>query len=540
MKRLVLAALTCAVALSSHAANFTVTNLNNAGAGSLRDAVAQANANPGPDVITFDVTGTIVLTSGQISINDPVTITGPGANLLTIDANANSRVFSVFENVADVCVTPGADFPVTISGLTLTNARATANIPGGAIYSEKTLTLDSVVISNSQAKGGGGLAWFTRYAGQRLTISDSQFAGNVARLFPSSDAAVSQRGGGLLAVDRCVTPAVSDAEILIERSVFANNHIQPTTLPGASGAGLEITGEYHVYVVDTRITGNSIDPPATPPAGANYRGGGIRVGYAWSLQVESSEISDNVADRQSGLSVFNDLASRQTTNGATALDLLNSTVSGNVGTGPAGPGGVFLFANVRGSFSNSTISNNTTQGGAAGIRVASGPTFPATGSDALPPTVRLRSTIVSGSPDGRNDIGVDAATVPSLVVDAEQSLIGLLQSGVTVTGSGNKSTTAPLLGALTFNGGPTRTQALLPGSPAIDAGSNPLGFAYDQRGPGFPRTNDGTTDMGAYESAAAPPPPATNQPIPTLSEYALMLLALLLAAAGSMAIRRRA
>ena len=56
------------------------------------------------------------------------------------------------------------------------------------------------------------------------------------------------------------------------------------------------------------------------------------------------------------------------------------------------------------------------------------------------------------------------------------------------------------MGPLADNGGPTQTMALLPGSPAIDAGSNaliPSGVTTDQRG--YARINNGTVDIGAYE-----------------------------------------
>jgi hypothetical protein len=59
----------------------------------------------------------------------------------------------------------------------------------------------------------------------------------------------------------------------------------------------------------------------------------------------------------------------------------------------------------------------------------------------------------------------------------------------------------PMLGPLANNGGRTRTHALLIGSPAIDAGNNDGGFAWDQRGPGFPRVVGPRTDIGAFESA---------------------------------------
>jgi hypothetical protein len=61
-----------------------------------------------------------------------------------------------------------------------------------------------------------------------------------------------------------------------------------------------------------------------------------------------------------------------------------------------------------------------------------------------------------------------------------------------------------LLGPLANNGGPTLTHALLPGSPAIDAGTNVAlaDLLYDQRGPGFRRFVNGRVDVGAYELQA--------------------------------------
>ena len=68
----------------------------------------------------------------------------------------------------------------------------------------------------------------------------------------------------------------------------------------------------------------------------------------------------------------------------------------------------------------------------------------------------------------------------------------------------------PRLGPLTDNGGPTLTHALLPGSPAINAGGPFPSFPadqFDQRGDGFPRIVAGVVDIGAYEVQ-----PATIQP----------------------------
>jgi hypothetical protein len=62
----------------------------------------------------------------------------------------------------------------------------------------------------------------------------------------------------------------------------------------------------------------------------------------------------------------------------------------------------------------------------------------------------------------------------------------------------------PMLGPLQDNGGPTPTMALLPGSPAVDAGDNTGAPDFDQRGPGFPRIVGGTIDIGAFEVQIGP------------------------------------
>src|SRR6478672_10092763 len=91
-----------AVALPVHAATITVTNTNDSGPGSLRQALAVAHDG---DRITFAVSGTITLTSGALVVAKNVTISGPGADHLSIVGMPFQSVFSV-----------GA---ATISGLTI-------------------------------------------------------------------------------------------------------------------------------------------------------------------------------------------------------------------------------------------------------------------------------------------------------------------------------------------------------------------------------------------------------------------------------------
>jgi hypothetical protein len=77
---------------------FMVTNLADGGAGSLRRAILDANAQPGADMIRFAPAardGTIALTGGQLSITDDLVIDGPGAGRLAVSGNDASRVFQV-------------------------------------------------------------------------------------------------------------------------------------------------------------------------------------------------------------------------------------------------------------------------------------------------------------------------------------------------------------------------------------------------------------------------------------------------------------
>ena len=102
--------LLCAVAIPAHAATITVTNTNDSGLGSLRQALHDANDG---DTITFAVTGTIALTSGGLPVNKSLTISGPGKDQLSIDGNQALLVFGIFP-----------DKTAAISGLTIRNAQS--------------------------------------------------------------------------------------------------------------------------------------------------------------------------------------------------------------------------------------------------------------------------------------------------------------------------------------------------------------------------------------------------------------------------------
>jgi hypothetical protein len=166
---LFLFALLCAVAASLetvHAATITVMNTNDNGAGSLRQALA--DANDGDTIDATGISGTITLSTGQLVVGTSVTINGPGANMLAADGNHASRVFNV-----------GSGKTVTISGLTITNGSAST---GGGIYNDHaTLTVTNSTISgNSATDGGGGILNDGKFGSATLTITNSTISGNSA------------------------------------------------------------------------------------------------------------------------------------------------------------------------------------------------------------------------------------------------------------------------------------------------------------------------------------------------------------------------
>src|ERR1043165_969896 len=175
-----------AIAVPASATTYTVINTNDSGAGSLRDAIAQANGNAGADVVNFSgVSGTILLTTGESAITDTVEIQGPGRNVVTISGNNSSRIFNINNGTS-------AAIDVNIHNLTMTAGNSASE--GGAIFSYgENLILDEVVISGSTATlSGGGLYW-TGYAADtnvNLTVTHSTITGNTSN-------GVENAGGGM-------------------------------------------------------------------------------------------------------------------------------------------------------------------------------------------------------------------------------------------------------------------------------------------------------------------------------------------------------
>jgi len=219
---------------STVASIYTVTNTDDAGAGSLRQAILDANANAGADDIVFDsgVTGTITLTSGFLEISDDLTITGPGANVLTVDGNAASNVFNVPAN------------NVTISGLTIANGNA---FVGGGIsyFGDGTMNVTNCTLTNNVAFLGGGI----QSESGTVNVTDCTLSDNFA--FGASGPA----GGGIF----CAFSAMN-----ITNCTISGN----STQAGAGGGIASLFGQ--MQVTNSTISGNFSEffpAAALPPMG---------------------------------------------------------------------------------------------------------------------------------------------------------------------------------------------------------------------------------------------------------------------------------
>jgi predicted outer membrane repeat protein len=442
-----------AVALPVHAATITVTNTNDSGAGSLRHALAVAHDG---DRITFAVSGTITLTSGGLEVTKSVTISGPGADQLSIVGP------SQFQDVFFVAVKAA-----TISGLTIRNGASGIDNPGS------TLTVRNCVISGNS----GGID-----NGASLTVVNSNVSDNV----------------------------IGISNITGEFGVVTAT-ILSTTVSGNSQGGVVAApnffgGRAYITITDCTISGNFSAPG----------GGGIVGGVGTLLTVANSTISGNSTGRSGGgisLSVSGLVP---------GSSIVNSTISGNsAGTtgGGIGGGGGDL------SIVNSTVSGNSagTSGGGiftstTSLRVANstitGNSAPSGGgidNDGQSSVVEISNTILNAGALGEN-IFNNGGTVTSDGYNLSSD-----DGGGYLTGPGDQINTDPLLGPLQDNGGPTFTHALLPGSPAIDAGDpnfSPPPF-NDQRGCSFDRVFNGRIDTGSFETQPPRRPCPTPRPRPT-------------------------
>lgn len=295
--------------------NFTVENINDSGAGSLRQAIETANATPGTDQIQFDSKlhgQEIILTSGELEISDGVKISGDGVDI-TINGNNNSRIFTIDDS-------DGANqSDVIIERLTLTGGSSSEG--GGAIANSENLVISqSEIVDNENTSleptdGGGAIR--NNDTGS-LDISQSSIARNQSSAFGGGitnfgelnvrDSIIFDNevtGGGGAGIDN----RGSTADII--GSLIANN---TNTVNPAGGFG-NGTPETTTIVRDSLITGNQavngagffvnagnveiIDSLILNNQAQNNGGGGALAADA-NLEVDNSLIAFNSAEVNGG------------------------------------------------------------------------------------------------------------------------------------------------------------------------------------------------------------------------------------------------
>ncbi len=255
---LLAAALVLMPAMAVRADDYTVTNTDANGPGSLRQAILDANSNPGPDAISFSpgVSGTIVLTAALPAIGDDLTITGPGAENLAISGDNAHRVISITASTA-----------VTITNVTVRDGNPTDG-NGGGIYSAGDLFLGNMyiisnTISTSYSDGGSGI-----YIAQgTATLSSTHISDN--------NTGFSFGGGGVYVDGPTTTLEIRGGEI-------SHNH--------ASIGGGVCVYEGTATLSNTRVLSNS----------ASLDGGGAFVYNQGTLNVNGGEISHNHANINGG------------------------------------------------------------------------------------------------------------------------------------------------------------------------------------------------------------------------------------------------
>lgn len=414
----------------------TITSNADAGAGTLRDALAAAGVG---EEIQFSAgvvaTGFISLTTGELVISQDQIITGPNDGNFII-TSAGARIFHTAAGI------------ISITGLIIGQGIDTT---GGALFNETTLTLSNVKVASSQADTGGGI-----YNNATITMTDC--------VVQDCGANVDDGGG-----------------IYNSGTIYALRVDVINCLATNNGGGVWNSGTFEPQ-------GVIVFPNSVPAMGGNVtvNESGVDGGGFWNsgtLVLSDMTIDDNTADSTLGSGIYDDFGSVQVTR----------TVISN-GTGIA----IFSFFGTV-SVDNSTISGNTDAAiynslGACDVNHSTlTKNFYGVIQD-IGSVFYMQNTILAG-----NTI-FDLDTDPPDFISNGNNLFGVLVNGIAAGPDDQfgLSFVDLVIGPLQDNGGPTFTHALLGGSPARDAGNPVSAPATDQRGE--PRIMGPQMDIGAFEA----------------------------------------
>ncbi|HEX7450464.1 MAG TPA: hypothetical protein VF306_23085, partial [Pirellulales bacterium] len=478
-------------ALEGPQASFVVNTLADPhldGFTSLRDAVTQADSEPYPGnvAITFDPAlfaggpATIDLIQGELDLNQPVSIQGPGADQLTIDAHHRSRIFNIAEIISPIALRD------TISGLTMTGGQAGSSNygQGGALYNSGNLTLsDDAITNSSSGSQGGGI-----FNSGRLTMLRDTVSGNTA---PGGGGGIANSTNGVLnSTDDTISGnsgvfwgggIYNTGSITSTRDAITGNAATPNANGGAQGGGIYSSGSL-VTSQDT-ISGNQAVGLSRGGQGGGAAGGGVVIGYQGKYTSSGDTISGNLVQGGAALGPSGAFGGSARGGGVLAgyqsvVSLTNDTISGNralggdatyttVGnTSPAagnGEGGGVLDEDGSVTLVADTISGNTATGGSGSGSAADGAGSGGGAATDGGGTLTLVNTIVVG-----NSAASAANVDSSLSALSHANVIDAPLAQVLMTDAAGN----PLLAD---NGGPTETIALTPG--AADTPNPALGAA---------------------------------------------------------------
>jgi uncharacterized delta-60 repeat protein len=370
-------------------------------------------------------------------------------------SNAASDIGAFQTQTDPLFVNTNQDDPIGTGQLSLRDAINLANAEGG----DQTITFAPSVDGQMIALNGNALVINDDLA----TLAIQGPGAGLLTINGENDTNVFtvNQGCGALIENLTITGGGTSTSSGFSGGVY--NYFGNTTISGCviannpAGGVSNIGGRIgNLFISNSTISGNT----------TSGNGGGI-ANYA-SLGITDSTISGNFA--VSGAGIYNGFSTSVT----------NCTIAGNVAS-DVGGGIANYYDGPRTTFTitDSTISNNTAESGG--------------GIESTSSTVDLEGTIVADD-NGGDLLGSFIGTY-NLIGDGSG---GLSESDRNILPTGSETTISPLLAPLGNYGGPTETMALLPGSPALDAGSTFDGITTDQRG--INRPEGGAPDIGAFES----------------------------------------
>jgi hypothetical protein len=485
--------LTPAAVLTSLLLLFTLFNGTAGGAGVVTNCTESAlrAAISGGGTVTFACDGTIVLT-GTITNTDDTTLDGSGHQIIISGANA-ARVFAVGSNVEFVLVKLTIAHGWAGVGAGILNS-------GGKVYSTNCAFFQNTVTNvNSLTTGGGAIM----NESGLIQLSMCAFYGNQARanVNASGYGGAESRGGaicnnGTLILDSC--------SFMTNSASGAPGTWQPGMTMGGQGAGGAIYNAGTLQASRSTFGGNEATggtggPGANGipwqdiatdggPGGPGGSGAGAGLYNSGLATLNNNTFAGNVGRGGAG--------------GTGGTGGTGQLIGGNGGLGGAGGAGFGAIYDLSGllSLTNCTLALNHGNGGSGGTGGMGGG--------------HLSPSGWSGSPGASGSSGAGTGGIKSsgcwlvntiLATNNDNGSASLADGGHNLssdascafTGTGSQNNTDPHLGQPADNGGPTLTMALLPGSPAIDAGTAVGAPATDQRG--IARPQGPGVDIGAFE-----------------------------------------